>query len=83
MAKLTQSKVMDMHDPQVILQSSTKASDKFEYKRVTISDKEMIKIKMRKMEEDATLLGPGRRPLRWFKGDKLSESLGLNLRNIP
>ena len=83
MAKLAQSKVMDLQDPQVILQSSTKPTDKFEYKRVTISDKQMIKLKMKKMEEDATLLGPGRRPLRWFKGEKLSENLGLNLRNLP
>jgi hypothetical protein len=43
----------------------------------------MIKLKMKKMEDDATLLGPGRRPLRWFKGEKLSENLGLNLRNLP
>jgi hypothetical protein len=43
----------------------------------------MIKIKIKKMVEDATLLGPGRRPLRWYKGEKLSENLGLNLRNIP
>ena len=83
MARLTTSKVMDMHDPQVILQSSTKPSDKFEFKRVTVSDKQMIKIKIKKMVEDATLLGPGRRPLRWYKGEKLSENLGLNLRNIP
>jgi hypothetical protein len=73
------SKVMDLNDPQVIIQSSTKPTDKFEYKRVTVSDKDMIKIKMRKMEEDATLLGPGRRPLKWFMGEKISEKLGLNL----
>ena len=30
------------------------------------------------MEEDATLLGPGKRPLRWFEGGKISEQLGIN-----
>ena len=33
---------------------------------------------MKKMEEDATLLGPGRRPLRWYAGDKVAESLGIS-----
>ena len=55
-------------------------ADKFEYKRVNVDDKEKIRRKMRKLEEDATLLGPGRRPLRWFNGDKISEKLGLDMR---
>jgi hypothetical protein len=74
------SKVMDMNDPQVILQSSTKPTDKYEYKRVTVSDKQLIKIKIKQMEDEATLLGPGKRPLRWFMGEKISEKLGINLR---
>ena len=74
------SKVMDMNDPQVILQSSTKPTDKYEYKRVTVSDKQLIKIKIKQMEDEATLLGPGKRPLKWFMGEKISEKLGINLR---
>ena len=71
---------MDLNDPQVVLQSSTKPTDKYEYKRVTVSDKQMIKLKIRQMDEEATLLGPGKRPLRWFMGEKISEQLGINLR---
>jgi len=40
---------------------------------VTVSQKEKIRLKMKKMEDDATLLGPGKRPLRWFEGGKISE----------
>ena len=32
------------------------------------------------MEDDATLLGPGKRPLKWYMGEKISEKLGINLR---
>ena len=32
------------------------------------------------MEDEATLLGPGKRPLKWYMGEKISEKLGLNLR---
>lgn len=71
MMKYLSSKVLDLADPQVILQGNNQRADKFEYKRVTVSDKEKIRIKMKKMEEDATLLGPGRRPLRWFNGEKV------------
>ena len=64
----------------MILQSSTKATDKYEYNRVTVSDKQLIKQKIKQMNDDATLLGPGKRPLRWFMGEKISEELGINLR---
>ena len=74
---------MDINDPLVVLNNNSKPTDKYEFKRVTISDKDRIKLKMKKLEEDATLLGPGRRPLKWYLGDKISEKLGLNLnRNI-
>ncbi len=46
---------------------------------MTVSDKQMIKLKIKQMEDEATLLGPGKRPLRWFMGEKISEELGLNL----
>lgn len=81
MAQFSQSKVMDLNDPQVILQSSTKPTDKYEYKRVTVSEKQMIKLKIKKMEDEATLLGPGKRPLKWYVGEKMQEKLGLNLKN--
>ncbi|TNV74417.1 hypothetical protein FGO68_gene13451 [Halteria grandinella] len=80
MMRLASQKAIDMKDPQVILQSVSEKADKFEYKRINVDDKELIRRKMRKLEEDATLLGPGRRPLRWFNGDKISEKLGLDMR---
>lgn len=40
---------------------------------MAMSDKEKVREKFKKMEEDATLLGPGKRPLKWFNGDKICE----------
>lgn len=57
---------MDMNDPLIVLKANSNTTDAYEFKRFTLSDKEKIRNKMKKMEEDATLLGPGRRPLRWF-----------------
>lgn len=80
--QLDKEHAINKNDPYVTLQGASQKADKFEYKRVTVSEKERIRQKMQKMEEDATLLGPGRRPLRWFNGEKISEKLGMDQKRL-
>jgi len=64
----------------VTVRNKDDKADRYEFKRIAVDEKQEIRKKMKKMKEDSMLLGPGRRPLRWFNGDKITEQLGLETR---
>lgn len=74
---------ISVKDLLVVVRNNDTQADKYEYKRVKVDERKNVRKKMRKMQEDSMLLGPGKRPLRWFNGDKIQMELGIDATRRP